>query len=113
MGRVAGGERGSARGGMPAMAACVVALIDARCFVPTPPALRPPAPSRPQEAKALLGERRALQVSLQASQQEAAALRAELVEARQAAAAARLQADEERRRRETVEQGWATAKEVR
>ena len=76
------------------------------------PAPRTPASSCPQEATALLGERRALQVSLHASQQEAAALRLELAEARQAAAAARLKADEERRRRETVEQGWDTAKEV-
>ena len=73
--------------------------------------LAPPAPL--QEVKALLGERRGLQLSLQAAQRESAALAGELAQARRVLAAARHQAEQERQRRAQVEQAWAVAKEVR
>lgn len=77
--------------------------------------LKTPGPSlcALQEVKALLGERRGLQVSLQAAQREATSLAGELAEARHGMAAARLQAEEERQRRAQVETAWAATKEVR
>jgi len=66
-----------------------------------------------QEAKALLGERRGLQMSLQAAQREAAALAGELAEARRALAATGLQGGQEGQRRVQGGQAWAATKEVR
>ena len=88
------------------------------CTLPHHPSSKPPAhswplPLPPQEVKALLGERRGLQVSLQAAQREAAGLAGELAEARRGLAAAWLQAEQEQQRRAQVEQAWAATKEVR
>lgn len=108
---VSGGRGGPWRARMGAAAVCRTHSWQRSSCLSSTPSSRPPLPL-PQELSQLRGEKLSLQSALQASEDGASALAAELQEARRAMAAAQAEVATERQRRQAVESSWAAAQDT-